>query len=259
MFNLLTAEKLKLQHSWKLWVCLGIFIFYPLLQLVGIIGEANNGKELLQSVETVINGATGVLMMAKISAAVQLVIAVFVSFIIGEEFQNGTIRNALSLGRSRGHYYFTKWLVSAGITLIAMVVITLIGVIGYGTAFGFGEVAGVANYMGYAVQVVIVQFLLMLSVTSVFVALVFWTRSSAMAIVWTSLFTIGTGFVPGIFQKFEATKEITWWFTQSFIFYSNFASQEAIHQFPKMIFVSVVTIVVSSLLGYIIFLKTDIK
>ena len=198
-------------------------------------------------------------MMAKISAAVQLVIAVFVSFIIGEEFQNGTIRNALSLGRSRGHYYFTKWLVSAGITLIAMVVITLIGVIGYGTAFGFGEVAGVANYMGYAVQVVIVRFLLMLSVTSVFVALVFWTRSSAMAIVWTSLFTIGTGFVPGIFQKFEATKEITWWFTQSFIFYSNFASQEAIHQFPKMIFVSVVTIVVSSLLGYIIFLKTDIK
>lgn len=259
MFNLLTAEKLKLQHSWKLWVCLGIFIFYPLLQLVGIVGEANNGKELLQPVETVINGATGVLMMAKIAAAIQLVIAVFASFIIGEEFQNGTIRNALSLGRSRAHYYFTKWLIAAGVTLLSMIIITLIGVIGYGAAFGFGEVAGVTDYMGYAVKVVIVQSFLMLSVTSVFVMLAFWTRSSAMAIVWTSLFTIGTGFVPGIFQKFEATKEITWWFTQSYMFYSNFASQWAISQFPKMIFVSVVTIVVSSMLGYVIFSKTDIK
>ena len=73
--------------------------------------------ELVQVIDTVINGATGILMMDKNGLTILLVMIAFISFFIGEEFQNGTIRNALSLGRSRTHYYLSKFLIAALLSL----------------------------------------------------------------------------------------------------------------------------------------------
>ena len=52
-------------------------------------------------------------MIKKNGFTILLVIVAFISFFIGEEFQHGTVRNALSLGRSRTHYYLSKLVLAA--------------------------------------------------------------------------------------------------------------------------------------------------
>ena len=99
------------------------------------------GNELNQATDTVINGATGILMVEKMAAWILLAFAAFACFYIGEEFQNGTIRNTLSLGRNRMTYYVSKLLLL--ITTLGVVLITGLAMIAYTLAFGFGEVEGI--------------------------------------------------------------------------------------------------------------------
>ena len=96
MLNLLTAERIKLLHSKKLWVVLAIFTALPILQVINTNWNVSNGAKLVQAIDTVVNGATSILMMEKNALTILLIISAFISFFIGEEFQNGTVRNALS-------------------------------------------------------------------------------------------------------------------------------------------------------------------
>lgn len=65
MLNLLTAERIKLIRSKKLWIVLGIFLLLPIYQVAMAQLNVSYGAELIQPKDTVINGATGVLMMKK--------------------------------------------------------------------------------------------------------------------------------------------------------------------------------------------------
>ena len=106
MFNLLTAEKIKVWKSRKMWVSLGLMVVLPLFYSWNEwYMHTKYGNELNQATDTVINGATGILMVEKMAAWILLAFAAFACFYIGEEFQNGTIRNTLSLGRNRMTYY----------------------------------------------------------------------------------------------------------------------------------------------------------
>src|SRR5690606_25764898 len=152
MFNLLAAEKIKLSRSKKLMIVIGIFLLLPIIQVVNTQLNVSNGKELVQAVDTVINGASGILMIDKNGLTILLVISAFISFFIGEEFQNGTIRNALSLGGSRMHYYLSKLATAAIVSLLGVFVLTAMGMISFSIVFGFGSVAEISNYLPYAMK-----------------------------------------------------------------------------------------------------------
>ena len=259
MLNLLAAEKIKLFRSKKLWIVLSILFLLPIMQVVNSLLEVKNGVELVQVIDTVINGATGVLMMDKNGLTILLVIVAFISFFIGEEFQHGTIRNTLSLGRSRTYYYISKFLLAALLTFSGVLGMTVIGMISFTAVFGFGEVAEINNYFMYAIKAFGTLYLLMLANVSVYVMISFMTKNSSLALIWGFLYTIGTGFLPGIFQKTEHFKQVTFWFTESFLFYVGFAEPVDIARFPEMAFVSLITIVVSSAVGILVFRQTDIK
>ena len=259
MLNLLTAEKIKLFRSKKLWIVLSILFLLPIMQVVNLQIEVLNGKELVQPVETVINGATAILMIKKNGFTVLLVLSAFISFFIGEEFQNGTIRNALSLGRSRMHYYLTKLVVAALLSLVGVIGMTFIGMISFTTVFGFGGVAEINDYFSYALKTFSTLYLLTLSTASIYVMISFLTKSSSISLIWSFLYTISAGFLPGIFQQTEHFKQVTNWFSQTFLFYSDFVTPASIAQYPEMVFVSLITIVVSSTLGILLFQRTDIK
>ncbi|WP_449540335.1 ABC transporter permease [Ferdinandcohnia sp. Marseille-Q9671] len=259
MLNLLTAERIKLFRSKKLWIVLGILIFLPIYQVINSKVSVNYGADLVQAKDTVINGATGILMIEKNGLTILLVIMAFVSFFIGEEFQNGTIRNALSLGRSRTHYYLSKLVIAALLTLIGTAVLTALGIMGYTIVFGFGEVAAISNYGQYALKVFGTLYLLILSNVSIFVMISFLTKTSGVSLIWSFLYTIGTGFGAGIFQQTEHFTFITNWFTETFLFYYDFAQPAHIAMFPELILVSIITIVVSSTIGILLFNRTDIK
>lgn len=216
------------------------------------------GNELNQATDTVINGATGILMVEKMAAWILLAFAAFACFYIGEEFQNGTIRNTLSLGRNRMTYYVSKLLVTLLITTLGVVLITGLAMIAYTLAFGFGEVEGIKNYGNYVLKVFPVLLLLILATLSVPVALTFITRSTSVSLLLSFLYIMGTAFVPGVFanQRLGISNR---WFTETWLMYTDFAQQATYSQAPKMILVSLVTIVVSSALGMFIFQKSDIK
>ncbi|MHA6481751.1 ABC transporter permease [Paenibacillus sp. strain BS8-2] len=258
MLNLLAAENIKLLRSKKLWIVLAVCFLLPVLQAV----EARydyNGEVLVQKLETVVNGASGVLMMEKNGVTVLLVISAFISFFIGEEFQNGTIRNALSLGRGRTQYYLSKFVVASIISFIGVLLLTASGMIGYSFAFGFGDIAEISHYASYAFQAFITLFLLIWASVSIFVMVGFLTQNSGISLIWNFLITIGTGFGAPIFLQTEHFKQVTFWFTQSFLFYSDFASPADIARFSEMIVVSLITILVSSIVGILLFTRTDIK
>jgi len=259
MLNLLTAERIKLFRSKKLYIVLGILSLVPIYQAAESKMAVNHGAKLVQKLETVINGASGILMMEKNGFTILLVMSAFISFFIGEEFQNGTIRNALSLGRSRIHYYLSKFVIAALLAFVGVIVMTSLGMISFSTVLGFGEVAEISNYFLYASQTFSTLYLLILANVSVYVMISFLTKSSGISLVWSFLYTIGTGFVPGVFQQTTHFKHITFWFTESFLFYFDFANPAVIAKYPQMILVSLITIVVSSILGITIFKRTDIK
>ena len=259
MLNLLTAERIKLLRSRKLWIVLSILFLFPIYQAANSKMVVHYGGKLVQATDTVINGATGILMIDKNGLTILLVMSAFISFFIGEEFQNGTIRNALSLGRSRTHYYLSKLVVAALVSLVGVVIMTVMGMVSFSVVFGFGEVAGIGDYVSYALKTFSTLYVLILANVSIYVTISFLTRNSGVSLVWSFLYTIGTGFGAGIFQQTEHFKQVTFWFTESFLFYSDFASPAGIAKYPEMILVSLITIVVSSALGIILFKRTDIK
>ncbi|MCC3357705.1 ABC transporter permease [Bacillus sp. REN16] len=259
MLNLLTAERIKLFRSKKLWIVLSILSLLPIFQAANSKLTVHYGTKLVQAIDTVINGSTGILMIDKNGLTVLLVMSAFISFFIGEEFQNGTIRNALSLGRSRTHYYLSKLVIAALLSLVGVIVLTILGMISYSVVFGFGEVAGISDYFSYALKSFTTLYLLILANVSIYIMISFLTKSSGISLVWSFIYTIATGFVPGIFQQTEHFKQVTYWFTESFLFYSNFAAPADITKYPEMILVSIITIMVSSVLGIQFFKRTDIK
>ncbi|WP_042146070.1 ABC transporter permease [Paucisalibacillus sp. EB02] len=259
MFNLLAAEKIKLSQSKKLMIVIGIFLLLPIIQVVNTKVNVAYGKELVQVIDTVINGATGILMIDKNGLTILLVISAFISFFIGEEFQNGTIRNALSLGRSRMHYYLSKFATAAIVSLFGVIVLTAIGMISFSIAFGFGGVAEISNYVPYAIKTFSTLYLLILANVSIYVMISFQTKNSGVSLVWSFLYTIATGFLPNIFQQTEHFKHVSNWFTETFLFYYDFASPDGLATYPNMILVSIITILLSSTLGIILFNRTDIK
>jgi ABC-2 type transport system permease protein len=259
MLNLLTAERIKLIRSKKLWIVLGILSFLPIYQAVNSKVTVHYGTKLVQAIDTVINGATGILMMEKNGLTILLVMSAFISFFIGEEFQNGTIRNALSLGRSRIHYYLSKFVIAAILTLVGAILMTALGMINFSVVFGFGEVAGISNYISFTIKSFSTLYLLILANVSIYVTISFLTKNSGISLVWSFIYTIAAGFGPGIFQQTEHFKYVTYWFTESFLFYSDFAKNTDIARYPEMVLVSLITIVLSSTVGILLFKRTDIK
>ena len=259
MLNLLTAERIKLLRSKKLWIVISILILLPIYQVVNSKISVNYGSDLVQAKDTVINGATGILMMEKNGFTILFVICAFISFFIGEEFQNGTIRNALSLGRSRTHYYLSKLVTASLLSLVGVIIMTILGVIGFSVVFGFGEVAGITNYLSYATKTFGTLYLLILANVSIYVMIGFLTKNIGISLVWSFLYTIMTAFVPPVFLQTEHFKHVTFWFSETFLNYSDFASPVDIARFPEMVLVSIITIMLSLGLGILFFNRTDIK
>lgn len=259
MSNLLMADKVKLFKSRKMWVVLAIAIFIPIFQLLNSISKEHYQSQLIQKIDLVVNGASGVLMNVKSGLIILLIFCAFISFYIGEEFQNGTIRNALSLGVGRSKYYLVKLVVAFCLTLITTVIITALSVTGFGMYFGFGNISGIGNYGNYFWMVSLTVFMLIFSIISAYVAINFIVRSIGSGLIWTFVFTMAMGFLPGVFLKFDSLKNVTWWFSESLLIYKDFTYPSVIAEFPKMIFVSLVNMIIAIIIGYWSFRRADIK
>lgn len=94
MFNLLTAEKIKVWKSRKMWVSLGLMVVLPLFYSWNEwYMHTKYGNELNQATDTVINGATGILMVEKWLHGFFWLSQHLRAFILGKNFK--TVRFAI--------------------------------------------------------------------------------------------------------------------------------------------------------------------
>jgi ABC-2 type transport system permease protein len=125
MTTLLRAEWYKLLRSKITFVCLAGIVVLSNAQMTG---------------ENPLPGHLGVTLIARMSPFICILISAFVSFFVATEFQQGTIRNALALGKGRAQLYLSK----QGAVFVAtflFVLLTAILAAAINTArMGFGDV-----------------------------------------------------------------------------------------------------------------------
>lgn len=260
MFSLFKAERIKIFKSKKMWLTLGALLLLSIYQVIDAKLAVNAGAVLRQKIDIVVNGASGLLMIKKNGFAIELILMAFTAFYIGEEYQAGTIRNVLSLGRSRTACYLVKLGVVELVSLLGMLLVSATGMLGYGLCFGFGEIAGIAAYGTYALKTLSVLLLLVLSVSAVTVLLAMWLGNVGTTLIASFLFIMGSGFGPSLLQRFKNLEFLKKWFSNTFLFYGDFSSPQFLHQlFPEMLLCSLATIMVSLGIGVVVFQHQDVR
>jgi ABC-2 type transport system permease protein len=242
MINLLKSELIKLKKSPMVLIVWGLFIILPVYQMFDALQVARNGA-LRQEIETVIDGATSFLELDKNGFFMVIVLMVFVCFLICDEFQNSTIRNALALGINRTKYYAVKLIISTLVMLVGILLMTVAGFICYNSAFGYGE----GNYIkSFAVLILLVW-----SGVSACVMICFLAQKTGNSLVICFIYILSTGFGPALFPKTGFFIFVIRCFTNGSLFAGNFADVGWQAIFPSMIIASIGTVIVTSIIGII--------
>lgn len=260
MSRLLIADRIKLIHGKIIWLILLVSLVLPIIQVGNSWLAVQNHETLLLSKDIVINGASAIFMIKKNAFTIFAILFIFISFFIGEEFQNGTIRNPLALGVSRGTYYLSKLVDLIVVSFICVLILTMIGYGVYSLLFGFGSFStGPFNYGEYTFFNFLIQFLLLIANGSIYLMLAFLCKNTGITLIWTAAYTIGMGFLPGLFLKVKSLSFLTDWVSQTHLLYRDFSSPETLDHYLQMMIVSLMTIVLSSMIGIYVFKKADIK
>jgi ABC-2 type transport system permease protein len=201
------------------------------------------------------SGAGGVFAMSSISNLYAILAVVFGGLFISNEFANGTIRNALCIGKSRLGVYLSK-LLSGGAMLLLTMLMSLVAFIGVFTAmYGFGDGGG---FLLDTLKVFSLQFLYHLTFAAVACMLAFLVQnmvfSVAIGIFWTiissvltDVFTVfdGLGFLARIMPNYYITRLADNLNNSAFI--------------TQSVIASVAVIAVTAIVGCVVFKRRDIK
>ena len=170
MTPLIRAEWYKLRRSKLLGMILAGVAVQTVIQIVSsyVLREPSLGQN-------------GVLMLADNSSLLCVWIAAFVGLFIASEFQNGTIRHSIALGRDRTHVFLSKVFSAAiGVTAI-FAVVSGVATLGFGAAFSFGELA-VGEFLRFLTWNFVMQLLYHFTFAAVFTMLAFLGKNPGMTV-----------------------------------------------------------------------------
>ncbi|MDR1000969.1 MAG: ABC transporter permease [Clostridiales bacterium] len=126
-------------------------------------------------------GQEGVEILGGVSSVITFWLAVFVAFFVASEFQYGTVRSEISLGKPRTWIYFSKFLctviIFASAFLAVSVTMTLINTILY----NFGDMSAV-EFISYFAWNYFMRLLFALPCAAIFCAIAFIGKSPALTI-----------------------------------------------------------------------------
>jgi len=242
MFNLLKADFYKLKKSkaflFSMVACLGLGAIHMLMP--GAPAEIMG-----------VDSGLGALELLAINFHPQIFVAFIVVFVTAE-FQLGTIKNTISRGISRRQIYLSKFIVTNVATVVLLLIYVLIHVV-FGTIrWGFNpyetiSIYQVANFIG-------LHLLFVIAYTAFFMLIAILFRHLAGALVTGYLYIIMIGLlflaeVEGSLIRYELHWNV-----------NNFGIFEPTYPEPwHGIIVALAWIVISLILGVIIFKKQDIK
>lgn len=204
-------------------------------------------------------GQNSIIVLGEGAAIRALWIAAFVGFFIASEFQNGTIRNVIALGKDRTHILISK-IFSASIAIVAILTVDgIVATICNSAAFGFGNMAG-GEFLRLSVGSFFLQTLYHSTYAAVFTMLAFLSKDSGKTILFCIVYEIAILAIGGFLNNFPGGALA--FAVQLFPQYYASELDDIGFQLPFMIngiIISVAYIVGSSLIGTIVFKKSDIK
>lgn len=192
------------------------------------------------------------------SGAIEILMSVLIGAMVASEYSSGTIKNMLAYGKKREHYYISKLLaIGVGLTVILGIMVALATVVctfmfGWGQPFSNDQLIHILKVFCAAVIVGI-------SVSSLLMLLATLVKSNGttigIGIVVLVLLPTIVSFLYGKYNWFDKIYEVTTAYNWT-VATSIRATNDGI---LKSIVVSLVTILIATASGMMIFKKQDIK
>lgn len=188
MTSLISAEWYKLLRGKVLAIILsGVAV----LTLLKVLGELTSKEPIL--------GQFGVMLSADLSTFWQMWLAVFVGYFVASEFQNGTMRNILALGKNRTHVYLSKLLSSCIAVTAIYITVTFVATAGLSSLVGFGGMT-LSEFLRFFSWNFFMQILYHFTFAAIFTMFAFFCRSLGMTIILGFGYAIVMLFLPGVFN-----------------------------------------------------------
>lgn len=201
-------------------------------------------------------GQFGVTVLAETSLFLQVWLLAFVGYFVASEFQNGTMRNILALGKSRTHVYLSK-LLFASIALAAIfATVSIVSAGRLSVVFGFGEMT-FSEFSRFFALHFSMQLLYHLPVAAIFTMFAFLSRSPGMTILLGSGYWIVKMYLPMVLGKFGLAFAIEYLPDYYISTFGQLSGDPAF--ITKGMIVSVAYIVITSTIGCVVFKNSDIK
>lgn len=201
-------------------------------------------------------GQGGVMVLANTSLFLQIWMLAFVGYFISTEFQNGTMRNTLALGKNRTHVYLAKLLATFVAIAVICVAVTIVQTVWLTVVNGFGDMS-FNKFLSYFALTFSMQLLYHLTFAAVFTLFAFLSRSMGMTLM------LGIGYWIVLMNAPAVLSALHMGFAADYSplhYVATFAALNGQPGFITMgIIVSLGYILISTIIGSIIFNKSDIK
>jgi len=252
MLNIIRADLGRIFSSKGIYITLGIFIFMFVMHVMGQAGGFDVATARLA-------GHTMVFYMMLLVDNIYLTMIPIIYFIVSDDFEHGTAKNALATGVSRVHFYIGK-LVVALLFCILLYVLQLGGGAGLTTLiYGFGAEFN-SEFIWRVFQSALPQLFALLSITAVGVFLAFLIRKPSWFSIGYAIFILGPGLIIGFLLQMDESLYFLWDFelltqTRNLLNVANMPT----HEIWFVLGVVTVYFVVSTVGGLAWFKKSEIK
>ncbi|MBR6696931.1 MAG: ABC transporter permease subunit [Lachnospiraceae bacterium] len=225
--------------------------------------------KMMLSVELIQTDGQNLFICSAYQSSVHILIAIFVALFTAAEFSSGTMKIMVASGKGRTKIYFAKLLVVSLAATIMMLIPMLIGLAGGSAIWGFYPESG-AIAAKTVTLLILVQFVLNLAITSMFMAISVIFRSLGAAIALniaifqfsSIIFALADALYDYILNvlEIEETKVVpsSLWIINAFM-NSSTPVNFKMDVFTRNMIVGVVYFAIFTLIGLQAFRKRDIK
>lgn len=178
MLNMIKADLYRIFHGKGIYITIGLLIIIWALQILPeTFGTIGMNIEDLNEVETVtqLTGMNTPLKVMESTDNYLYFLLALIVFVAATDFSSGTAKNALSNGMSRVKYYFSKLILSSIFCVVLVLVSIIVPTFFVTLKSGFGGSID-SEYIFQLLKAVALQLFMFLSVTSVGVFLAFTTK-----------------------------------------------------------------------------------
>lgn len=252
MLNMMRADIQRIFRGKGIYFTMGALI---LAIFMHVIGTSNAGDTALRYA-----GVSMPFYMMQLTSNVVLTMIPIVIFIAGDDFTTGAVKNVLTNGTSRMHYYISKLMLSFLFCIFLFVLHIFGGTIIATIIHGFGGTFDMEFVIG-VLQPFSVQLFLLLAVTCVGMFFVFVTRNTNAVTGWFVGFIMAPGLI--IVQLLapinERFMDLLDFELATMLFSLASFPELSTGDITRMLLTGVAYILISTIAGMIVFRRCEIK